>query len=110
MNTWADRFHQPPASHRPSVSITGKPSTACLFRSMSQTSAMASCRWMQAPAGTHPLGITVRGNLKNLMGPHVAGGRPGGWTWERSPESCPPGEAYRITPTGLRSAPEIRIE
>ncbi|MFP4358134.1 MAG: hypothetical protein ACLFSZ_06830 [Puniceicoccaceae bacterium] len=59
-------------------------------------------------AGTHRLEILVRGNLKNLLGPHFSDGLSGPWSWEYSPRSQPAGADYRRFPSGLTSLPAVR--
>ena len=46
--------------------------------------------------------LLLCGHPGNLLGPHLADGLPGGWTWEQAPESTPPASAYRFRSTGLR--------
>lgn len=58
-------------------------------------------------AGPHRLEIEVRGNLKNLLGPHFCDGLPGLWSWMTHPASPPPGSVYRFYPTGLTSEPVL---
>jgi hypothetical protein len=60
-------------------------------------------------AGEHILTITVKGNLKNLMGPFFNDGLPGPWSWYNSPETPPDGTRYRFYETGLKQI-EVRAE
>lgn len=46
--------------------------------------------------------LLLCGHPGNLLGPHLAVGLPGGWTWEQAPESPPPASAYRFRSTGIR--------
>ena len=57
--------------------------------------------------GEHTLSLEVRGNLKNLLGPHFNDGLPGPWSWGLSPKAQPPGKEYRRYPTGLMHPPKI---
>jgi len=61
------------------------------------------------PRGEHPLDIEVRGNLKNLMGPHHSDGLPGPWSWNLSPKTQPAGGDYRRCPTGLIEPPQLYV-
>ncbi len=58
-------------------------------------------------AGGHELSVDVFGNMRNRMGPHHAEGHPGPWTWIQCPEHMPPGEAYRLQPSGLYEGPGL---
>ena len=60
-------------------------------------------------AGSHRLEILVRGNLKNLLGPHFSDGLSGPWSWEYSPQPQPPGTDYRRFPVGLTDLPGLRV-
>jgi len=60
--------------------------------------------------GSHRLRVRAHGNLKNMMGPHFSDGLPGGWSWEAAPEELPPGEEYRVYPTGLFSTPQLKAD
>jgi hypothetical protein len=57
--------------------------------------------------GRHRLEIEIVGNMRNLMGPHLAEGLAGPWTWERYPEAQPAGERYHFEPCGLLAPPEV---
>ena len=70
------------------------------------------------PPAPHPLEFTCTrpisrldlllcGHPGNLLGPHLAEGLPGGWTWEQAPETPPPSSAYRFHATGLRGTLHI---
>ena len=61
------------------------------------------------PAGDHELIVEVRGNLKNLLGPHFSDGLPGPWSWQAAPQPQPAGQQYKFTETGLREAPRCWV-
>ena len=63
----------------------------------------------QVPAGDHELIVEVRGNLKNLLGPHFSDGLPGPWSWQAAPQPQPAGRQYKFTETGLREAPRCWV-
>ena len=63
----------------------------------------------ELPAGDHELIVEVRGNLKNLLGPHFSDGLPGPWSWQAAPQPQPAGHQYKFTPTGLRAAPRCWV-
>lgn len=58
-------------------------------------------------AGEQELTLLVSGNLQNQMGPHLAEGLPGAWTWSLAPEQQPGGGAYRFVDTGLQQLPKV---
>ena len=57
------------------------------------------------PVGEHELVVEVRGNLKNLLGPHFSDGLPGPWSWQAAPQPQPAGSQYKFSPTGLQKPP-----
>lgn len=61
-------------------------------------------------AGSHEFSIEVRGNLKNLMGPHFNDGLPGPWSWDLSPKTPPLGGDYARHPSALTELPRLREE
>ena len=66
--------------------------------------------WAEAvPVGNHELIVEVRGNLKNLLGPHFSDGLPGPWSWQAAPQPQPAGSQYKFAETGLREAPRCWV-
>ena len=61
------------------------------------------------PAGKYELVIEVRGNLKNLLGPHFSDGLPGPWSWQAAPQPQPAGSQYKFSPTGLWKSPRCWV-
>ena len=53
----------------------------------------------------HHLELLLCGHLGNQLGPHLADGLPGAWTWENAPPASPPANAYRFRTTGLQGEP-----
>jgi hypothetical protein len=58
-------------------------------------------------ASSHRLSLDVIGNMRNMMGPHFDEGLPIASTWEKCPARMPPGDQYRIQPTGLLGMPVL---
>jgi hypothetical protein len=58
--------------------------------------------------GSHRLSIDVIGNMRNMMGPHFDDGLPIASSWDKCPPSMPPGDRYRIQPSGLLGMPVLR--
>lgn len=55
--------------------------------------------------GQHSLEIEIKGNLRNMLGPHFAHSLPVVWSWRNHPKGPAPGDAYSFTPTGLTRPP-----
>jgi len=58
--------------------------------------------------GEHVLSVDIVGNMKNKMGTHFGTfDSPGRWSFQYSPPSLPPGDQYRVSPTGLSAPPTL---
>jgi hypothetical protein len=61
----------------------------------------------ESPTPLAHLDLLLCGHLGNLLGPHLADGLPGGWTWEYAPSPSPSASAYRFHATGTTFPPLI---